>query len=193
MTQQQMEAAQQMLPMPGSDPDFAQRQMMSLQTTLDPLRKGIPRMEGSELIPTWLEQRNGHPQQTQPQTQQSVGQSQGNAVVPGRVPDGATPVKNIFGSIIGYKQNGQQVLFPRQSAQQSSPPAKQNPFRTTPQPTVKMISPNGQQSDVPADQVAHYQSAGAKVVHKVGDTITQNGQSFKVTAVDKQGQVTAAQ
>jgi hypothetical protein len=133
MTQQQMEAAQQMLPLPGVDPDMAQRQMISLQTTLDPLRKGLPRMEGAELTPTWLEQRNGHP----PQALQQGAAQNNNAVVPGRVPMGASPVKNLFGTIIGYDQNGQRVLFPRgQSAQQQSQPAKQqaqpvkqNPFR----------------------------------------------------------------
>lgn len=173
MTQQQMEAAQQMLPLPGVDPDMAQRQMMSLQTTLDPLRKGMPRMEGAELTPTWLEKQ---------------GKTSQNDQVPGRVPNGADLVKDWRGRIIGYKQNGQQVLFG-----QTAQPAKQNPFSTTPQPTVKMISPDGKQTmNVPQDQVAHYKSRGAKQVYRVGDPITQNGQQFKVTSVDAKGNVTGA-
>jgi hypothetical protein len=64
MTQQQMEAAQQMLPMPGVDPDMAQRQMVSLQTTLDPLRKQLPHMDGAELTPTWLERKQSEKQVT---------------------------------------------------------------------------------------------------------------------------------
>jgi hypothetical protein len=66
MTQQQMEAAQNMLPQPGDDAGMAQQKMTSLQTTLDPLRKQLPRMQGAELIPTWME--------TQGQTQQAQAQ-----------------------------------------------------------------------------------------------------------------------
>jgi hypothetical protein len=188
MTQQQMEAAQRMLPMPGVDPDMAQRQMMSLQTTLDPLRKGLPHMEGAELTPTWLERQG---RSTQPNAQHSTSN--------GQQPMGTEPIKNIWGTIIGYKdQNGQQVLFGKQAqqpAQQAQQPAKQpQQPRLNPFDTVTMRSPDGKQTmNVSRDQVEHYQSKGAKVVYKVGDPVVQRGQTFKVTSVDKQGNVTGAQ
>jgi hypothetical protein len=59
MTQQQMEAAQGMLPAPGDDAEMAARKMQSLQTTIDPLRKQLPHMPGAELVPTWLEKSGG--------------------------------------------------------------------------------------------------------------------------------------
>jgi len=58
MSQQQMESAIKMLPLPGDDPDMAARKMTSLQTTIDPLRKQVPHMAGAELTPSWLESRN---------------------------------------------------------------------------------------------------------------------------------------
>lgn len=58
MTQQQMEAAQAMLPRPGDDPAMAAQKMSSLQTTIDPLRKQIPRMPGAQMLPSWLEEKN---------------------------------------------------------------------------------------------------------------------------------------
>jgi hypothetical protein len=57
MTEQQMEAAQNMLPHPGDDAGMAQQKMQALQTTIDPLRKQVPHMPGAEQIPSWLEQR----------------------------------------------------------------------------------------------------------------------------------------
>jgi hypothetical protein len=54
MTQQQMEAAQNLLPQPG-DREFASQKMTSLQGMIDPLRKQIPRMPGAEQIPSWRE------------------------------------------------------------------------------------------------------------------------------------------
>ncbi len=88
--------------------------------------------------------------------QQGATQQQGAG---NQVPDGATPVKNLFGKIIGYKQNGQQVLFGKTSQQ----PAQQQPTKQNSQPTVKMTSPDGKQTmNVPADQVGHYESLGAK-------------------------------
>jgi len=56
MSQQQMEASQAMLPAPGDDASLAAQKMQSLQTTIDPLRKQMPHMQGAELIPTWAEQ-----------------------------------------------------------------------------------------------------------------------------------------
>jgi hypothetical protein len=79
MTQQQMEAAQNLLPQPG-DRDFAAQKMTSLQGMIDPLRKQIPKMPGAEQIPTWLEQRR------QRQTQPSGGSNLGR-VVGGNVND----------------------------------------------------------------------------------------------------------
>jgi hypothetical protein len=55
MTEQQMQSAQAMLPRPGDDAGMAAQKMNSLQTTLDPLRKQVPRMQGAELTPSWLE------------------------------------------------------------------------------------------------------------------------------------------
>jgi hypothetical protein len=51
-----MEASQAMLPAPGDDAGLAAQKMRSLQTTIDPLRKQMPHMQGAELIPTWMEQ-----------------------------------------------------------------------------------------------------------------------------------------
>jgi hypothetical protein len=78
MTQQQMEAAQNLLPQPGdaANPAYAQQKMDALQTTLDPLRKQLPRMQGADLIPSWKELRRN--QQTS--VLQSTGQgSTGNS------------------------------------------------------------------------------------------------------------------
>lgn len=58
MTQQQMEAAQNMLPHPGDGADFAAQKMTSLQGMLDPLRKQMPHMQGAETMPSWLEQKS---------------------------------------------------------------------------------------------------------------------------------------
>jgi hypothetical protein len=55
MTQQQMEAAQNLLPAPGDDAPRARQKMQALQTTIDPLRKQVPHMPGAESIPSWLE------------------------------------------------------------------------------------------------------------------------------------------
>jgi hypothetical protein len=55
MTQQQMEAAVNLLPGPGDGP-MGHSKMVSLQQMLDPLRKQVPRMPGAEQIPSWLEQ-----------------------------------------------------------------------------------------------------------------------------------------
>jgi hypothetical protein len=55
MTQQQMEAAQQMLPVPGDDSGMSQQKMDSLQGTIDPLRKQIPKMPGAPLVPSYRE------------------------------------------------------------------------------------------------------------------------------------------
>jgi hypothetical protein len=55
MTQQQMEAAVNLLPQPGDGP-MAHSKMVALQQMLDPLRKQVPRMPGAEQIPSWLEQ-----------------------------------------------------------------------------------------------------------------------------------------
>jgi hypothetical protein len=63
MTQQQMEAAQKMLPAPGDDGPMALQKMTALQTTIDPLRKQLPHMQGAESMPSWLEKR-GQQQQT---------------------------------------------------------------------------------------------------------------------------------
>jgi hypothetical protein len=58
MTQQQMEAAQKLLPQPG-DASVARQKMTALQQMLDPLRKQVPRMPGAEQIPSWLEKQSG--------------------------------------------------------------------------------------------------------------------------------------
>jgi hypothetical protein len=55
MTQQQMEAAQNLLPAPGDDAPRARQKMQALQTTIDPLRKQVPHMPGAESMPSWLE------------------------------------------------------------------------------------------------------------------------------------------
>ena len=55
MTQQQAEAAVNLLPHPGDGP-MAHSKMVALQQMLDPLRKQVPRMPGAEQIPSWLEQ-----------------------------------------------------------------------------------------------------------------------------------------
>jgi|ERR1700733_405602 len=70
MTQQQMEAAQKMLPAPGDDGPMALQKMTALQTTIDPLRKQLPHMQGAESMPSWLEKR-GQQQQT-PSPQQAA-------------------------------------------------------------------------------------------------------------------------
>jgi len=57
MTQQQMEAAQNLLPHAGDGADFAAQKMTSLQGMLDPLRKQMPHMQGAEQMPSWLEQK----------------------------------------------------------------------------------------------------------------------------------------
>ena len=54
-TQQQMEAAQNLLPHPGDDSAMAKQKMTSLQQMLDPLRKQVPHMPGAETTPSWLE------------------------------------------------------------------------------------------------------------------------------------------
>lgn len=64
MTQQQMEAAQNMLPHPGDGAVLAAQKMQSLQTTIDPLRKQLPHMPGAELIPSWLERQSKPPAAT---------------------------------------------------------------------------------------------------------------------------------
>jgi hypothetical protein len=66
-TQQQMEAAQNLLPHAG-DGTMAPGKMKALQQMLDPLRKQVPHMQGAEQIPSWLEK-----QGQQQQTPQSVG------------------------------------------------------------------------------------------------------------------------
>jgi hypothetical protein len=72
MTQQQMEAAQKMLPQPGDDAGMAAQKMDALQTTLDPLRKQLPTMQGAALTPSWKEQTQQAGGST-PQTQQAGG------------------------------------------------------------------------------------------------------------------------
>jgi hypothetical protein len=64
MTQQQMEAAQKMLPAPGDDAGMAAQKMQALQTTIDPLRKQVPHMQGAETTPSWLEKRQQQQRQT---------------------------------------------------------------------------------------------------------------------------------
>jgi hypothetical protein len=71
MTQQQMEAAQQLLPHPG-DGLMAAQKMTSLQGMLDPLRKQVPHMPGAETMPSWLEKKQQQKSQ-QPAAPQSVG------------------------------------------------------------------------------------------------------------------------
>jgi hypothetical protein len=72
MTQQQMESAQKMLPAPGDDAGMAKQKMTALQTTIDPLRKQLPHMQGAESMPSWMEKQGGQ-QQAAPSTPTSVG------------------------------------------------------------------------------------------------------------------------
>lgn len=76
MTQQQMEAAVNLLPQPG-DWTMAAQKMQSLQGMIDPLRKQIPHMPGAESIPSWTEKR----QQQQRQHAPSGGSNLGKVVV----------------------------------------------------------------------------------------------------------------
>jgi hypothetical protein len=62
MTQQQMEAAQNLLPQPG-DGTMAPQKMLALQQMLDPLRKQVPHMQGAETMPSWLEKQQAQKQQ----------------------------------------------------------------------------------------------------------------------------------
>lgn len=64
MTQQQMEAAVNLLPHPGDGP-MAQQKMVALQQMLDPLRKQVPHMPGAESMPSWLEKQGGAKPQEQ--------------------------------------------------------------------------------------------------------------------------------
>lgn len=66
MTQQQMEAAVNLLPHPGDGP-MAQQKMVALQGMLDPLRKQVPHMPGAESMPSWLEKQKQNPPQDQAQ------------------------------------------------------------------------------------------------------------------------------
>jgi len=72
MTQQQMEAAVNLLPHPG-DGTMAAQKMESLQGMIDPLRKQIPHMPGAETIPSWTEQRKQAAQQQQQNAPKPVG------------------------------------------------------------------------------------------------------------------------
>jgi hypothetical protein len=74
MTQQQMEAAVNLLPQPG-DWNMAAQKMQSLQGMIDPLRKQIPHMPGAESISSWTEKKQ------QRQTQPSRGSNLGRVVV----------------------------------------------------------------------------------------------------------------
>jgi hypothetical protein len=75
MTQQQMEAAQNLLPHPGDDGPMAQQKMVSLQQMLDPLRKQVPHMAGADSTPSWMEKQGGQQRQVAPQqaAPQAVG------------------------------------------------------------------------------------------------------------------------
>jgi hypothetical protein len=74
MTQQQMEAAVNLLPQPGDGADFAAQKMTSLQQMVDPLRKQMPHMQGAETMPSWLEKQGGAQRTAAPQaTPTSVG------------------------------------------------------------------------------------------------------------------------
>ena len=64
MTEQQMQAAQNLLPKPGDDAALAAQKMTSLQGIIDPLRKQVPHMPGAEQIPSWTEQRRQQQTQT---------------------------------------------------------------------------------------------------------------------------------
>ena len=74
MTQQQMDAAVNLLPQPG-DWTMAAQKMQSLQGMIDPLRKQIPHMPGAESISSWTEKKQ------QRQTQPSRGSNLGRVVV----------------------------------------------------------------------------------------------------------------
>jgi hypothetical protein len=80
MTQQQMEAAVNLLPQPG-DWTMAGQKMTSLQGMIDPLRKQIPKMPGAEQIPSWTEKRQ------QRQRQAPSGGSNLGRVVTGNATD----------------------------------------------------------------------------------------------------------
>ncbi|MHB8218666.1 MAG: hypothetical protein ACYDDS_21550, partial [Candidatus Sulfotelmatobacter sp.] len=67
-TQQQMEAAQNLLPHPGDDGDMGKQKMLSLQQMLDPLRKQVPHMQGAETTPSWLEKQGGAQRTAAPQS-----------------------------------------------------------------------------------------------------------------------------
>ncbi len=72
MTQQQLEAAVNLLPQPG-DGSMASAKMTSLQSMIDPLRKQVPHMPGAELTPSWLEKQQTQKQAAPaPQTTQAV-------------------------------------------------------------------------------------------------------------------------
>lgn len=64
MTETQLHAALNMLPQAGDDAGLAQQKMLSLQNTIDPLRKQFPHMPGAELIPSWHEQQAKPPAAT---------------------------------------------------------------------------------------------------------------------------------
>jgi hypothetical protein len=106
MTQQQMEAAQSMLPSPGDDADMAGRKMNSLQTTIDPLRKQLPHMQGAELTPTWLEQQKSQA----PSGATHVFDAASGKAIPA---DAQRTLKNRAGNAtIGYvDKDGKTVLF----------------------------------------------------------------------------------
>jgi hypothetical protein len=53
VTEAQMEASRAMLPGPTDDQKMGSQKMDSLQETLDPLRKQLPRMPGAKLIPAF--------------------------------------------------------------------------------------------------------------------------------------------
>jgi hypothetical protein len=72
MTQQQMEAAQNLLPQPG-DGTMAGQKMVALQQMLDPLRKQIPNMPGAVQIPSWMQGGQKQAPQAPQQAPQQVG------------------------------------------------------------------------------------------------------------------------
>jgi hypothetical protein len=65
MTQQQMEAAQNLLPNAGDDAGMARQKMDAAQDILDPLRKQVPHMQGAELNPTWRDRQQAQVQPAQ--------------------------------------------------------------------------------------------------------------------------------
>jgi hypothetical protein len=73
MTQQQMEAAQNLLPHAGDGADFGAQKMKSLQEMIDPLRKQMPHMQGAELMPSWLEKKGSQQQTPSAAQPNSVG------------------------------------------------------------------------------------------------------------------------